>query len=108
MSKRRANVPRNPGQPASSPEDQHYLRAYERKLQLIRDRTRGVAAGYHFGCYVHGSGGVGKTYAVVDELNGMQARSHLTNSRISGRALANLLEEYPDDVHVLDDVEPVF
>jgi hypothetical protein len=91
--------------PSLSDEDGRHLESLERKLQLIRDRTEGVARGLHTGLHVYGDPGVGKTYTVLDELERLQTPHRLTNSRITGRALFDLLARYPEEIHVLDDVE---
>ncbi len=91
-----------------SPNDQMHLDALEAKMQIIRDRTRGVAHGYHNGIYLWGPGGIGKSYAVTTTLDRLQADYLLHNSRLTGRGLFDLLREYPDRIHVLEDCEPLF
>ena len=93
--------------PSLSEEDRRHLESLDRKLQLIRDRTEGVARGLHTGLHVFGDPGVGKTYTVLEELERLQTPHRLTNSRITGRALFDLLARYPEEIHVLDDVEPL-
>jgi len=92
-------------QPHLSDEDRRHLESLERKLQLVRDRTGGVARGLHTGLHVFGDPGVGKTYTVLEELERLQTPHRLTNSRITGRALFDLLARHPEEIHVLDDVE---
>jgi hypothetical protein len=90
---------------ALSPEDQANLSQFENKLQVVRDRTAGVAKGYTTGFYLFGGGGVGKSFTVLDELNRMKARYVTFNSRMTGRGLFDALEKYPDAVHVLEEME---
>ncbi len=98
-----------PVQPAIPPsvEDQQYLDQYESKLELVRDYTRGVALGYSAGFYLHGAGGISKSFTVLGELERLQANFKLFNSRMSGRGLFDTLQQYPDAVHVLEDMERV-
>src|SRR4051812_30873638 len=49
-------------------EDQSHLEQYEGKLQLVRDYVRGVALGYSAGFYLHGAGGISKSFTVLGEL----------------------------------------
>jgi hypothetical protein len=90
---------------ALSPEQREHLAKFEKKLQLVRDRTFGVAKGYATGFYLHGAGGVGKSLTVLDELERMGERYVLFNSRMTGRGLFDTLEKFPDSVHVLEDME---
>jgi hypothetical protein len=85
--------------------DQKALAALDAKFQLVRDRTTAVARGYQTGFYLHGDGGVGKSFTVLNELKRLQAYIVLFNSRMTGRGLFNQLEKFPDAVHVLEDVE---
>lgn len=78
------------------------------KLQVIRDRVRGVAAGFSNGLYLWGEGGTGKTYSVTKTLEGLKCPFRLTNSRLSGKGLFDLLRDGPDIVHVIDDAETLF
>lgn len=88
-----------------SAQDQEHLKAFEARLQVVRDRTRGVAEGWATGFYLWGEGGQGKSYTILEELDRLKVNYKLTNSRLTGRGLFDLLEEYPDMVHVLEDME---
>jgi hypothetical protein len=88
-----------------SEKDKEHLATLERQMTLVRDYTRGVAEGWHTGFYVWGEGGIGKSWTVLDELNRLNVPFHLTNSRLTGKGLFELLEERPEHVHVLEDVE---
>jgi hypothetical protein len=90
-----------------SAEDQQHLERYEAKLQLVRDYTRGVALGYSAGFYLHGAGGISKSFTVLGELERLGANFKLFNSRMSGRGLFDTLQQFPDAIHVLEDMERV-
>jgi hypothetical protein len=90
-----------------SRQDEENLARLEQKLQLVRDRTTAVARGYSTGLFLHGSGGIGKSYTVLNELVRLQANFKLFNSRMTGRGLYNALERFPDAVHVLEDMEQI-
>lgn len=85
--------------------DQELLASLDGKLALVRDRTRSVAQGYSTGLYLWGEGGTSKTYTVQTTLDELGAKYKVTNSRLTGRGLFDLLDAYPTEVHVLDDVE---
>ena len=84
------------------------LRNLEGKLQIVRDRTRSVALGYRNGLHLWGEGGIGKSYAVLTELDRLRQSYVLNNSRLTGRGLFDLLMEFPYHVHVLEDCESIF
>jgi hypothetical protein len=86
--------------------DDRHLRSLDRKLQLVRDRVAGVVRG-QFGLILHGVGGIGKTFTVQRELDRLQARYRLLNTHVTGLSLFNVLEQYPDHIHVLEDVEDI-
>jgi hypothetical protein len=85
--------------------DEFHLAALERKLQLVRDRTLGVAFGYKNGFCLYGPGGVSKSFTVLSELQRLKANYRVSNSRLTGRALFDVLAMYPDATHVLEDCE---
>jgi len=92
--------------PASTDDDLH-LAAYESKLQLVRDYVKGVALGFSNGFFLHGTGGIAKSYTVLNELQRLGVDFKLFNSRMSGRGLFEALAEYPTAIHVLEDMERV-
>lgn len=92
---------------ALSAEDRHNLRRLDEKLQLVKDRVAGVATGHHTGFFLSGRGGIGKTFTVEEELRRRKIPYKLTNSRITGRGLVDLLADYPDSIHVIEDVESI-
>lgn len=93
---------------APSAADQKHLASLEAKLQMVRDYTASVAEGLTTGFYLHGPGGCGKSYSVLEELDRRRVPYKLFNSRMTGRGLYNALEAYPDGVHVLEDMEQLF
>jgi hypothetical protein len=104
-------IPPSPAEPQivipPSAEDQRHLESYEAKLQLVRDYTRGVALGYSAGFYLHGAGGISKSFTVLGELERLGTNFKLFNSRMSGRGLFDTLHQYADAVHVLEDMERI-
>ncbi len=80
----------------------------ETKLQLLRDRVIAVAKGYATGLYLHGGGGVGKSYTVLRALQHIDADCVTFNSRMTGRGLFDQLQKFPGSVHVLEDMEAFF
>jgi hypothetical protein len=91
-----------------SPDDLIHLETLESKLQIVRDRTRSVARGYGNGLYLWGEGGISKSYSVLSELECLKADYVLNNSRLTGRGLFDLLQDFPDQVQVLEEAEPIF
>lgn len=83
------------------------LASLDSKLAIIRDRVRGVAAGYYSGLYLFGEGGVGKSHAVESTLQAMARPYLLSNTRITGKGLFELLRDFPDVIHVVEDAEPL-
>lgn len=80
----------------------------ECKIQIIRDRVQGVAEGYTNGLYLWGEGGTSKSFTVEGTLQKLGRPNILTNSRLTGKGLFQLLHDHPDLVHVLEDVETMF
>src|SRR5262245_23684247 len=77
----------------------------ERKLQLVRDRVAAVVHGYAHGMYIFGSGGLGKSFTVIQHLDALQANYTLFNSRMTAKGLFRALQQAPDAIHVLEDME---
>lgn len=91
--------------PSDAPQ---HLAQLEAKLQMVRDRVVSVAKGYTTGMYLHGEGGVGKSFTVVRELDRLRCDYQLFNSHMTGRGLYDQLKKLPGSVHVLEDMEPLF
>ena len=88
--------------------DLKHLANYECKLQLVKDQTTLCARGYWSSLYVHGSGGIGKSFAVLSQLDAMGIKPVLHNTRLSGPAFFNSIEQHSKELHVIEDVEQVF
>jgi len=93
---------------ALSPEDQRHLAALAAKHRLVQDRIIAVIKGYATGLYLHGEGGLGKSFLVEEILRQQRIDYKPFNSRMSGRGLFDQLGLYPGAVHVLDDMETLF
>jgi hypothetical protein len=88
--------------------DEELLAGLEQKLQLIKDRTQGVAEGYANGFYLWGEAGTSKSFSVEHTLKRLEKSFKLTNSRLSAKGLFELLRDFPDVTHVLEDIESLF
>jgi hypothetical protein len=104
----RKNQQKKAFEPHLPPDHCHRLEAFNRRLALVDARVEGVVKGHSVGCYIHGDGGLGKSFAVTQTLKQHGVPFQLTNGRITGRGLIDQLDKYPDEIHVLDDVEPLF
>lgn len=81
------------------------LASLEKKLHPVRDHTTAVAQGFKNGLYLYGSGGVGKSFTVLRQLERLETPHRLYNSRMTAKGLFVALAEAPDVVHVLEDLE---
>jgi hypothetical protein len=84
--------------------DKQYLAEFDSMLDLIRDRTIGVAGGYHNGCHLVGRPGASKTYTVCQTLERFDCPWIYRNSHMTGPGLYCFLEEHPEHTIVLDDI----
>lgn len=84
------------------------LASFERKLQLIRDRVRGVAEHYYTACYMVGRPGTSKTFTVKEELERLGVPFIVRNARMTPMGLFDFLNEHPEHVVVLDDIASLF
>ena len=91
-----------------SPEDRRHLASLQPKLDLIRDRVRGVVKSLSTGFYLWGEGGTSKSFTVLEELKEQRADYVLHNSRMTGRGLVDTLEKFPTSIHVIEDCESIF
>ncbi|MBN9520853.1 hypothetical protein J0H58_20420 [bacterium] len=71
----------------------------------LRDVVRAVAHGIHTGAWIWGEGGIGKSFTVVDELKQSGKPWRLANSSLTAKGIFELLEKYPDDIHLIEDAE---
>jgi hypothetical protein len=88
-------------------DDREALNSLDNKLQLVRDRVRSVVGGYATGMYLYGSGGLGKSFSVSQELEALSAPVRMFNSRMTGKGLFNSLGAHPDAIHLLEDMERI-
>jgi len=88
--------------------DDALLVSFEKKLQLIRDRVRGVAEGYHTATYIVGRPGTSKTFTVEEELDRLSLPHISHNCRMSPMGLFGVIAEHPEHTIVLDDVATLF
>ena len=86
-------------------DDSALLVSFERKLQLIRDRVRGVAEGYYTATYLVGRPGTSKSFTVKAELERLAVPHVIHYGPISPRGLFNLLADNSRQIIVLDGVD---
>jgi hypothetical protein len=85
--------------------DSNELASLDHKLALVRDRVTAVVHRYQTGFYLHGTGGIGKSYTVLAQLKALNAPYLVFNSRLTAKGLFKVLKNYPDAVHVFEDME---
>ncbi len=83
------------------------LASLEKKLDMLRDLVTAVAKGFKTGLFLHGGGGLGKSYNVLTHLKKLEAPYKLWNSRITAKGLFLGLAAVPEAIHVLEDMERV-
>lgn len=88
--------------------DTAFIKSFNGKLQLIRDRVASVAHGYQTGCYLVGRPGTSKTFTVKQELERLKEPNLYRNARMTPWGLFCLLAEYPEHIIVLDDISTLF
>jgi hypothetical protein len=84
-----------------------YLADLSKKLQIVQDRTAGVALGYDTGFLLSGRAGILKSWTVEKELQRRKVPYVPSKCHLTGRGLFDQLAEYPDRIHLIDDVEEV-
>jgi len=89
-------------------EDKIELERLQKKHLAIRDRVTMCAEGHCNGAYIWGEGGIGKSYAVLDQLAKIGKKPVLHNTRLSAAAFFKSMEKHPSDLHVVEDVENIF
>jgi hypothetical protein len=94
--------------PSAQDVDARLLAEMEKKMQVLRDYTVGVAKGFYTGLYVYGPPGSSKSYSVLKTLNDHGANYVVHNSRLTGQTLFHVLAQAPDAVHLLEDMEGLF
>ena len=61
------------------------LASLEKKLDMLRDLVTAVAKGFKTGLFLYGSGGVGKSFNVLRQLEKLEVGYQLFNGRIRQR-----------------------
>jgi hypothetical protein len=79
----------------------------DKKWQIVREAVGSVAMRLNAGYVLYGRGGIGKTHVVVDELIARNTSYRVCNSHLTPRALFDVLESHPDEIHIFDDVEEI-
>jgi hypothetical protein len=85
--------------------DSEALATLEKKLNLVRDHVTAVGRGYKTGFYLYGTGGMGKSYTVLQHLENLGVTFQLFNSRMTAKGLFLTLQKAPDAIHVMEDME---
>jgi len=88
--------------------DRKPLSTLQQKIDIVKDRVRGVAERYYNGVYIVGRPGTSKTFSINQELDYCAKNWKYQNARISGMGLFDLLAEYPHHVIALDDIPSLF
>jgi hypothetical protein len=88
--------------------DQQFVRQWEKKSQLIRDRVVSVALRYHTAFYLVGRPGTSKTFTVRAELERLEEPWAYQNARMTPMGLFSFLADHPEHVIVLDDIASLF
>lgn len=101
-----------PARPAiavpSIPRPTDPLEELNRRKAALRDRARGVALGLHTGFYLCGRAGTGKTHDIRKTLEEEGCKYQYHDGHLTPMGLFDLLNEYHDQVIVLDDVAELF
>src|SRR5262249_5243733 len=77
------------------------------KIQLLCDQVTAVVKGLKPGLFLYGPGGVGKSFNVIDQLKRLEAPYQLHNTRMTAKGLFLTLQNAPDMIHVLEDMERI-
>lgn len=91
-----------------TPDEERALARLEEKYQDIRYLTELVATGHSTGLYVHGWGGIGKSFNVLKTLESSGHNFQLLNTRLSAPGFAKALEKNKKGLFVIEDMESVF
>lgn len=86
-------------------QDRIALASVRGKLRFISEGVRKLTEHLDTGLLLWGEGGLGKSFAVENELKKANVLYVHSNSRITARALVNKLQAAPNAIHFLEDVE---
>jgi hypothetical protein len=87
-----------------SASDAAALAELQHRLQVVRDRVRGVAHRQHSGFYLFGRPGTSKTFTVLSTLKETGVTYCKASGHLTPMGLFELLAEHNEEVIVLDDV----
>ncbi len=90
--------------------DLELLAGIEDRAKTVRTRVRSVALAYTHSLFLYGPGGHGKSHIVQTELDEVPGKGKWKQYKgdMSSRGMIDKLEEYPEAVHVLEDMEKTF
>jgi hypothetical protein len=88
-----------------TPQEQSDLATLNGKMSHVKDAVAGVVKEFHPGFFLHGEGGTGKSFAIVEHLKTLRASYVFHNSRMTGRGLVDALERAPSSIHLVEDAE---
>ena len=77
-------------------------------IELIRDRTRGVAIGHTLGFYLYGRPGTGKSHVVKQTLDELNVKYRYQQGYVTAKGFFDLIAQNRDKLIVLDDVSSLF
>lgn len=91
-----------------TPDEERALARLEEKYEDIRIMTELVAIGKSTGLYCYGWGGIGKSYTILQTLQGKGHKYQLLNTRLAAPGFAKTLEKQKKGLYVIEDTESVF
>ncbi len=100
-------MPQQPQVPADEAADQEALASLDKKLAMLRDDVMAVVHRHQTGLYLWGDPGVGKSFQVTTLLEAEEAAYKLFNSHMTAKGLFRALQNAPDAIHFLEDMERI-
>lgn len=85
--------------------DAQALADFDAEMNRLRDLVDGVISKDHFGLYLWGAPGFGKSFHVRQWLRETDVPCRMFNSRMTAKGLFTVLKAAPDAIHLLEDVE---
>ncbi|WP_020475880.1 hypothetical protein [Zavarzinella formosa] len=86
-----------------------HLLKYDSRLDFIRDRVKKIVKRFSHGLYLHGPGGISKSYTVIEALQaeGLKKDEHWTllNGQITACGLFEQICRTPDNIILFEDCE---
>lgn len=92
----------------SRPTDADHLKTFEERIDLLRDRVRGVVSRYYTGAFFTGRPGTGKTFSVIETLESLGCDYVVKNGHVTAAGLYECFEQNPDSTIVIDDVNRLY